>query len=72
MKKIQSIADIEELKARGTISLHYMNVIETQFREWYEAVSTGELLDVFQLPSDSCICHLEDERDYINSSMLSM
>jgi hypothetical protein len=63
MKRIQSIADIEELKARGTIPHHYLVVIDTQFQEWYEAENTGESLDVFQLPIDSCIYHLEDEKD---------
>lgn len=63
MKKIQTIADIEELKARNTLPLAYIQVIEMQFVEWYEAEGEGKPYATFQLPNHTCIYHLEDETD---------
>lgn len=63
MKKIQTIADIEELKARNTLPHSYTHVLEMQFVEWYEAEGTGVPYAAFQLPNHACIYHLEDETD---------
>ncbi|MBG9550261.1 hypothetical protein [Cytobacillus firmus] len=63
MKIIQCIADIEELKSRSTIPLPYLNIIETEFFEWFEAEGNGEPIIAFRLPTHSCIYHLEDEQD---------
>ncbi|WDH82265.1 hypothetical protein [Paenibacillus urinalis] len=63
MKMIQSIYDIEELEAGGNIPLSYISVVRTQFEEWYESDHTDECLTEFRLPAESCIHHLEEEKD---------
>jgi hypothetical protein len=63
MKIIQTIADIEELKARSTIPFIYLKEIEAQFLEWYEAEGEDDELVKFRLPFPSCIYHLEDQED---------
>lgn len=47
MKRIQCLADLEELKAKGTIPLAYLNIIEKQFFDWFEAEGTGEPIKDF-------------------------
>lgn len=63
LKIIQSIADIEELKARNNLPLAYIRIIETQFIDWYEAEGSREGIRNFRLPGGSCIIHLENDQD---------
>jgi len=63
VKIIQSIADLEELKARGTIPLPYVKIIEKEFLDWYEAASACESIKSFRLEPQSCFYHLEDTGD---------
>lgn len=74
MKIIQTLSDIEELKARGDVDLNYLKVIEEEFINWFESDGNGELLTSFRLPSESCIYHLEGKEDtsFISSQMLSI
>lgn len=60
---IQTLSDIEELKARNILPLSYLQVIEKEFHERYEAESTSETITAFRLPHESCIYHLEQEED---------
>jgi hypothetical protein len=63
MKRLQTIADIEELKTRGNIATSFLNVIESEFMDWFEAEGTGESLTSFRLPNHSCMYLLEDDKD---------
>ncbi|URM33403.1 hypothetical protein LLY41_02660 [Cytobacillus firmus] len=71
MKMIQCIADIEELKARNTIPLPYLQMIESEFLNWYEAEGFDESLISFRLGNHSCIYHLENKEDtsFINNKI---
>ncbi|MFD2443706.1 hypothetical protein ACFSO7_06875 [Bacillus sp. CGMCC 1.16607] len=63
MRIIQTIADIEELKARTFFPLPFLRAIETQFLEWYEAEGNEEPNLSFRLPYESCIKVAEEEQD---------
>lgn len=74
MKIIQTLSDIEELKARGNVDLNYLKIIEEEFINWFEAEGNGESLTSFRLQNDSCMYHLEEKEDasFISSQMLSI
>ncbi|MFD2679255.1 hypothetical protein [Bacillus seohaeanensis] len=63
MKRIQTIADIEALKIQSNIAKSFLNVVELEFMNWFEAEGTEESLTSFRLPNHACIYYLEGERD---------
>jgi hypothetical protein len=74
LKIIQTLSDIEELKARGNVNLNYLRVIEEEFINWFKAEGNAESLTSFRLPNEACIYHLEEKEDasFISSQMLSI
>jgi hypothetical protein len=74
MKRIQTIADVEVLKGNINIPKDYLEIIETEFMNWFEAEGIDESLKSFQLPNHSCIYHLEDKQDtsFITNQILFM
>ena len=59
MKLIQTLGDIEELKAENTLPFPFIQMIEKGFYKWFKAEDVGEPITAFRLPHESCIYYLE-------------
>lgn len=63
MKRIQTYADIEELKHMENLPAFYIEEIKQQFVRMFEAEEEGQTLQTFSLPTYACIYHLNEDDD---------
>lgn len=74
MKTIKTMADLESLRRMGRIPLEYVNAIESEFLNWFEAEGAGESIMAFEMPQHACMYHLEDKNDtpFLSNQILNI